>query len=175
MKNKDFLDFLISRKEPSAPFKELVRRDILLSFEKKSILSKFFGYQILGAFLSLLICPQFGIGLGQGHGIAHFFRMINDLACAAFCGSFFLSCGLILSYLGLKGEELWWIWQRYKYSLILSPAAFWSFLMITNLSLELSSEKISFHLVWVLMAILTQLLLMSLRSSIFLRKPLELK
>lgn len=169
MKSKEFLEFLSEREAPCERLKNNVRKDILLSFQKKSIVTKFLAFQIIGALFSLSFCPQFGLGFVEGHGIAHYFRMLGDFACAAFCGSLFLSSGMVVAFMGMKGEELWWIWERYKFSFVLFPAALWSSLMLTNMSLNLPKETLSYHVVWVITAILAQGLLLKFRSFSYLR------
>jgi hypothetical protein len=93
--------------------------------------------------------------------------MIGDWACASFCGSLFLSSGMLFAFMGMKAEELWWIWRRFKFSLIFLPALLWSCLMLTNLSLRLPSETPSYHVTWILMAILVQGLWLQVRSSTY--------
>lgn len=165
--NKELLEFLTAHEEPPFELSELTRRDVLLSFHGRSIVKKFLFFQVLGALFSLSVCPQFGLGLAEGHGISHVFRMFGDWACALFCGVFFLSSGALVAYIGMKGEELWWIWQRYKSPLMLLPAFFWGALMLTNVTLQLSSESLSYHIVWIAAAIGAQLLWLKLRSGIF--------
>lgn len=167
---KEFLEFLTSKEHTPERLKSLVKKDVLLSFHAKSIIAKFLGYQLLGALFSMSVCPQFGLGLVEGHGITHMVRMVGDWACAAFCGSLFLSSGLIVAFIGMKGEELWWIWNRYKFSLIFLPALLWSGLMLTNISLDLTSESTSYHMVWIVAAVLAQWALLKTRSNLFLKQ-----
>lgn len=170
MKNKDFLEFLKSETEVPSQLKSFVRKEIGFEFRKKSILLRFLALQVIGAIFSMSVCPQFGIGLVDGHGISHMFRMVSDVACAAFCGSLFLSSGLILAFIGMPGDELYWVWRKYKYSLVILPAALWGVLMMFNLSLSLPKEDHSFHVTWLATAILAQYLLMNLKSIIHRRK-----
>jgi hypothetical protein len=156
MKTRDFFDFLTGKEAPPEVLSRVVRKDIELSFYAKSIILRFLAYQLLGALFSMSVCPQFGLGLIEGHGITHYFRMIGDWACAAFCGSLFLSSGMMVACIGMKGEELWWVWRRYKLVLIFLPALFWSGLMLTNLSLKLPQETFSYHLVWIVVAVIAQ-------------------
>jgi len=172
MASKDFLEFITSRETPPALLKEAARRDILLSFKKKAIIFKFLSFQILGALFSLAVCPQFGLGLAEGHGIAHIFRMMGDIACAAFCGSLFLSSGVVLAFIGMKGEELWWVWRRYNLSFIFLPALMWALLMLTNVSFDLRGETLGYHITWLITAVLAQILLMNVRNYLFTRLAL---
>ncbi len=169
MKNNknEFLEFITQSEMPPEKLILSTKKDILLSFHKKSILTKFILFQVIGACFSLSICPQFGIGFAEGHGIAHYFRMMGDWACAAFCGSLFLSAGMIVCYLGMKGEELWWVWRRYKYSLIFLPSLMWSSFMLMNISFENHGETAAYHLTWIISAFMVQAFWMSLRSKMY--------
>jgi hypothetical protein len=164
VKNKEFLEFLTNKMTPPVALKKATALDVSLSFHKYSILSRFFFFQILGATFSMSFCPQFGLGLVEGHGITHVFRLMGDWACAAFCGSLFLSSGMMVAFLGMKGEELWWVWRRYKFSLVLLPGLLWGLLMLTNITLRLPPETPTYHVVWILVAILAQVILFELRS-----------
>lgn len=169
MKNKAFFDFLTTKELPPVALREAVRKDITLSFHLRSIILRFLSFQLLGALISISFCPQFGIGFIDGHGITHHLRMVGDWACASFCGSLFLSSGMLTAFLGMKAEELWWIWRRFKFSLIFLPALLWSGLMLTNLSMKLPSESPSYHLTWIVMAILVQGLWLQIKSSSYAR------
>jgi hypothetical protein len=117
---------------------------------------KSFGYQAFGAMISLLFCPQFGLGFMEGHGLSHYFRMMGDWACAAFCGSLFLSSAMVSAMIGMQGEELSWIWRRYKSPLIFIPAFLWALMMLGNVTLDLPKENWDYHLIWIVTAILIQ-------------------
>ena len=169
MKNKDFLDFILNRETPPAVLKHAALKDITLSFRAQSIITNYLIFQIIGALFSMAVCPQFSLGLVEGHGITHSLRMIGDWACAAFCGSLFLTSGLIVAFIGMKGEELWWIWQRYKITLIFLPTILWSGLMLTNLTLKLPGESMLYHSTWIVAAILAEIILFQIRSLTYLR------
>lgn len=164
---KDFIEFLTKPVQPSFGLKALARKDILLSFKKRKIISRFVFFQLLGGLLSLTICPQFGLGLAEGHGISHYFRGWGDGACAVFCAFVFLTSGALISYIGMKGEELWWMWQRYKNILFFFPAFIWGSLMLTSGALQLQGESLTYHLSWLLAASAIHMLWLKLRSGIF--------
>ncbi len=163
----DFLEFITQSEMPPENLNISTKKDILLSFHKKSILTKFLLFQLIGACFTLSICPQFGIGFVEGHGIAHYFRMFGDWACAAFCGTLFLSAGMLVCFLGMKGEELWWVWRRYKYTLFILPSFMWSTLMLMNLSFDNPGESIAYHLTWIASAFIAQSFWLSLRSRFY--------
>ncbi|MES2525666.1 MAG: hypothetical protein V4598_01210 [Bdellovibrionota bacterium] len=160
---KDLFTFLIAREVPNEHLNLIVKKDIQLSFRKKEIILKFIGFQILGALFSLSFCPQFGLGMNNGHNISHFFMQFGMWACAAFCGSLFLSTGAVVAFLGMKGEELWWVWRRYGYQLIFLPAVLWSGLMLFSPN----GESLSFHVWWILAGIISAGVLHTLRTRIY--------
>jgi hypothetical protein len=160
---KDLFTFLISNEAPAEELNLVVKKDIQLSFRKKEIILKFIGYQILGALFSLSFCPQFGLGMNVGHNISHYFMQFGMWACAAFCGSLFLSTGATVAFLGMKGEELWWAWRRYKYQSVFLPALLWAGLMLVSPN----KENLSFNLWWIAAAAITAGVLFSIRSIFY--------
>lgn len=153
---KEFLEFLISNEAPPAGLKELTQKDISFTFNRLNIILKFALLQMIGALITLSFCPQFGVGIPEGHGITHVLRMYGDVACASFCGALFLSAGSFLASFTMDQDELFWIWKRYKYQLIIIPGLFWSALMLFNITWNLDTETLSYHLVWILSAIIAQ-------------------
>jgi len=160
---KDLFTFLISRETPSEELNLVVKKDIQLSFRKREILLKFIGFQVVGALFSLSFCPQFGIGMNPGHNISHYFMQFGMWACAAFCGSLFLSTGLIVAFMGMKGEELWWCWRRYKYQVVILPGILWAGLMVFSPE----GANMNFHFWWLAAGIISVTLLLSLRSRVY--------
>ncbi len=169
MKKSEFLEFLVGQEIPPALLKAQTKVDILLSFRSRRIVSRFIFFELLGALFSLTICPQFGLGFLEGHGLAHAFRSLGELACAASCASLFLSSGLLLAFFGMPGEELWWVWRRFKLSLILIPPLLWGVLMLTNRSAGLPRESALFSLIWIGAGVLVQGLWLELRSQSFVK------
>lgn len=170
MKNEDrndFLEFLTARESPPAQLRALTHKDILLSLKRNSILFRFLTFQLVGALITLIFCPQFGIGFAEGHGIAHYFRMLGDSACAAFCGSLFLLAGNLAAFLAMESDEVFWIWKHYKSSLVLLPAALWTALMLFNVSFGREAESLRFHLTWIISAIFVQQALFYFKAKIY--------
>lgn len=169
MRNKEFLEFLSGVYKPSDKLKACTQLDVSLSFKKNLILSKFLVFEALGAIISLSICPQFGLSMIKGHGLAHYFMAFGDFACAVFCASLFLTSGVLMTFLGMKGEELWWIWRRFKLLLVFLPAMGWGTLMLFNVSLNLDSESVLYNVSWILSAVFIQALWLEIRSKSFYR------
>lgn len=163
----DFLEFLTSHEAPPAPLKALTHKDILLCLNKKNIITKFIFFQLIGALITLTFCPQFGIGLPEGHGIAHYFRMLGDGACAAFCGSLFLMAGNLFAFFSMGSDQVFWIWKHYKIELILFPASLWALLMFFNVTLSLEAESMSYRLVWLVSAVLVQQAVFTVKARLY--------
>lgn len=170
MKNddkNDLVEFLTSNEAPPAYLKSLTLKDITFTMNKYPILIKFVSLQLLGAAITLSFCPQFGIGLPEGHGITHALRMYGDGVCATFCGSLFLLAGSLLASFSMDEDQYFWIWRRFKYSLIILPALFWSALMFFNFTFKLNNEDFGYHVIWIISAILTQELSMFVKTRFY--------
>lgn len=168
MKDKEYLEFLTTSEKVPDHLLKMSQKDILLSFRSTSIMTKFIALQVLGGLISLIFCPQFGFSFYvDGHGITHELKMIGDWACALFCGSLFLSTGTLLALFSMKGEELWWIYKRKKNYLVLVPALAWGALMMLNLSFKLPQENLSYHLTWLVAAIVFPACWLKLRGQAF--------
>lgn len=163
-RRKEFLEFLLRKESPPQHLFLSVQKDTSLSLRGRKIVLKFLSLQVLGTLISLTFCPQFGIGMMEGHGITHYLRHLGEIACAGFCGSLLLSSGAVVAIIGLNRDELSWVWKRYKYSLYLLPALIWSALMCMNISYELPKESVSYNVTWLLMAILAQGLIFGSRA-----------
>lgn len=169
MKDKEFLEFISHAEAPPVALKETTRKDVSLSFQGRAILGRFIGYQVLGAIISLAFCPQFSLSffnVADSH-FTHELHHYGEWACALFCGSLFLTCGTMLAFFFMKGEELWWILRRKKLTLIILPALFWGLLMTINVSLKLPGEDTLYHIVWILTGIGIQFIWLKLRELLY--------
>lgn len=71
-----------------------------------TVFKKLFLVHLLSGGLTLLVCPQLGIGpIGGGHGLMGFVMSFGPWACALFCGSFFMGTTALASLLVLSPEE----------------------------------------------------------------------
>ncbi|MBY0518146.1 MAG: hypothetical protein K2P81_14655 [Bacteriovoracaceae bacterium] len=172
---QDFLEFLTTHEVPPADLIAVTRKDILFMFNKTSLLSKFILLQTLGALFTLSFCPQFGVGLPEGHGITHILRIYGDGACAAFCGSLFLLSGTALASFVMKQDEVFWIWKRFKMPLIILPSVFWTLLMFFNITFKFNPETVIYHIVWITSALLTEEIFLYLKNLSYKGELLKLK
>ena len=116
MKNKKESDYFSDYAEfnnlphPMAPpfslsfkIRDQIKSD--LEPELKTIFLQLLFLHIISGGITLLICPQFGIGpLGGGDGMMGFVEHFGHLVCGIFCGSFFVSLTTILSWVFLREE-----------------------------------------------------------------------
>jgi hypothetical protein len=57
-----------------------------------------FGLHAVSASVTLLVCPQFGIGsFGGGKGLMGFVEAYGHVVCGLFCGAFFMSLTAVLA------------------------------------------------------------------------------
>ena len=57
-------------------------------------------------FITLLFCPQFGLGFTDGMGLMALFMRFGDQACMVGCGAVFMGGSLLTASLVLRNEEL---------------------------------------------------------------------
>ncbi len=73
----------------------------------KTTSAKLFGLHAVAAVIVFIFCPQLGVGaMIGGHGLMHFFMQFGPVACAALCGSIFLSTSALFATVFLTREEL---------------------------------------------------------------------
>jgi hypothetical protein len=68
------------------------------------VLRKILAIHVVVSAVSLLFCPQ--LGVGRGMGIMPFFMPFGELTCAAFCGSLFLGLSSLFTVGLLTSAEL---------------------------------------------------------------------
>jgi hypothetical protein len=111
--NSDFKDFLNSQtKQIPEKIKNSLHNRILneIRIDNTPLLNIFLKYFIINlaaGSLTLLICPQFGIGpLNGSHGVSHYFMQFGGWACGLFCASVFFVSSHLFSLAILHRREL---------------------------------------------------------------------
>lgn len=132
---------------PSSALTENTLKVARCEFHKKEIFMKAFCALFAGFSLSLIVCPQFGFGLPEGHGISHFFWMIGPWACALFCGLFLFLCSTLSVALVLNKFERHYFYQKTQSFFLGIPAILWMFFMVMP---ETSYVSVSYSLSWLL-------------------------
>jgi hypothetical protein len=69
------------------------------------VMLKFGALHMAGSSLTLTLCPQFGFGLLEGHGLMQYFMNLGPHLCSVLCGAFFVSFTLILARVVLTKYE----------------------------------------------------------------------
>ncbi|MAV91038.1 MAG: hypothetical protein CL676_06425 [Bdellovibrionaceae bacterium] len=105
-------------------------------------------FEWLGVFaiagsLSLLICPQLGVGgLSHNYTLMNVFMYFGPVACFFFCGSFFIFVSLLAGHLFLEKESLQLAFQRKI--LFLPGLLIFSFGSLKMISLHLNKVQAEF-------------------------------
>lgn len=112
----------------------------------KKVLFKLGIIHLLASALSLMACPQFGIGfISYGHGLMHYFMQISETYCYILCGAFYLASTFLVARFVLTFDE-WLVIKRSRTLMILSVA------LISLGAFALHSHEITFELalMWLL-------------------------
>lgn len=106
---KEFIEFLSTK--PISPPREITKNIIEkisrdLNPSSLSVFGKVSLIHLLVGSITLLFCPQFGLGFLSGMGIMHLFMALGSFGCALLCGSFFLGFSTLTVALILRPEEI---------------------------------------------------------------------
>lgn len=71
-----------------------------------SVLSKLAFIHVLVGAITLLVCPQFGIGAFGGMGLMHLFMRFGETICTLACGAFFLGSSTLVGSLIMRPEQV---------------------------------------------------------------------
>lgn len=135
-----------------------VRAYAQVSLAPRKTLVRFYLALVAGAALTLLVCPQFGIGpIGGGHGVTHWVMPYGAFACGLFCAAVFVGSGTLAAGLVLSPAE--WRWVRQQHYLIVMPPLVAAFVLLMGIKLVVGLESIHetppFYLGWGLAAVVT--------------------
>ncbi|NCN42544.1 hypothetical protein GW916_15005 [bacterium] len=125
------------------------------------------GIHALAGALSLIVCPQMGLGGAFGEfSLMNLFMVFGTTACFFFCGAFFVSTSLIAAFVFLEKDSLKMI-TRKKWLFLPGMLGF-SFVVLKMLSLNLnqeSSDFLSHDLPWMAGALLIGFLLIKFQEN----------
>jgi hypothetical protein len=143
---KEFKDFLSTETlhKPSHSLTNQVFKFIendLRSLNQKVLLKLFIIYFTVG-FLTLFICPQFGISpFGGNEGILKFIMPYGPVVCGAVCGLIFLGLSTVIAFFILKENE------KYKLEknilLFLTSFSLLSLIVFLIFNLMLSRDQVN--------------------------------
>lgn len=135
---------------------------LLITLDPKKVLLKFFGLNLLGALLTLSICPQYGFG--PYSGVTVFTNVImsyGPIVCGILCAGIFFTGGYLLSYALLTATERKWV-LRNNYSLMIP---YISLVFMLGMSLKqlapghIHHDVTSFYVSWILAAFMVSVLI----------------
>jgi hypothetical protein len=109
-RKQDFLDF---RDGPELIPPPTLSNAVKISIESSMLpgpgrlARSWLGVHFVAGALTLLVCPQFGIGpIGGGKGLMGFMEAFGHTACGLFCGAFFMSLTAIVAPISLQKPVL---------------------------------------------------------------------
>jgi hypothetical protein len=70
------------------------------------VFAKLSGIHAVMGFITLLFCPQFGLGITDGMGLMGLFMRFGDQACMLGCGAVFMGGSALTASLLLRAEEV---------------------------------------------------------------------
>lgn len=165
---KDIISFYKNKEIPTGKLQENTLAIARCEFHKREITIKALSALFAGFALSLIVCPQFGFGLPEGHGISHVFWMINPMICALFCGLFLFLCANISLVFVLNKYERQYFYQKTSNAFFALPAIMWMFFMVMP---ETSFVSVGYTVSWLLGAILMWHLGKGLNKRLVLTNP----
>lgn len=138
---KDFASFVNQTAEPSASplilnkIHEEINRNLPSPWQ---VALKLGFAHLLGSFVTLMSCSQFGVQLFfDGGGLMHYFMSVSPSLCYTFCGALYLSISLLFARTVLNHEE----WLVILRSRVLSISC----LALVSLGgLSLASHEVTF-------------------------------
>lgn len=104
---KEFASFLSGNIEPPKSIERELFAKIrtLLNPSLPRTLGKIFLFHVVGSFVTLLFCPQFGISLRNSLGIMGYMMAIHPAVCFLGCGLLWMVGGQALTYAFLTMDE----------------------------------------------------------------------
>lgn len=155
--NQEFLSFLKDKEPVPSQLYRDTKEVILICLNPSYTIAKFYLLQIVGMFLSLIICPQYGFyPVYFGH-LTEFLFLLNPIACAFLCSTIFFGAGLALNFYFLKRAEALWL-SRHKIALILpfNTIVFFMMMMTKKFTVDshITHNGPAFDLTWFLSSML---------------------
>ena len=166
----EFDDFLKNKGKVPELLNEETTELLLITSDPKKTILKFYFLQLLGMFLTLFICPQYGIRSIGFDGLAGLIMDQGPVICALFCSFVLFAGGLFFTFLFLKRSEMKWVFLH-KLSLIIPfNSTIFFFLMLTKdmVIYEHNIHGFSFDITWIVTSLIVaigMLELMKLRIN----------
>ena len=93
---------------PPGELGDNIRTEVMRDIDPStfSVVLKLLVIHLFMSSLTLIICPQFGIGpIGGGNGLMGFVSSYGHVVCGLFCGAFFFSGSLVVASLILTNAQ----------------------------------------------------------------------
>lgn len=108
--NHDLKDFLEGRETVPREVYDKTLKYLLICFSPRKTLFKFYTTNLMGALLTVSLCPQYGFGpIGGESGALNYIMDFGPIWCGIFCASVFMAGGNFISLIFLKSHEREWI------------------------------------------------------------------
>lgn len=107
--NDDFMDFLSSSGKIPENLQNDTKDLLVVSLRPKRTLSKYYGLQLIGMFLTLFVCPQYGFYSEGNYLIMNLIMEMGPLFCGFLCSSIFFTGALLMSSIFMSKSELRWV------------------------------------------------------------------
>ena len=93
--------------EPPRKVSQLIRSKIheLTHPSPWGVFAKILGIHVIVGAITLLVCPQFGIGLGESTALYSLFQSFGHYGCMAACGAFFVGTSVLTTTSLLNIDE----------------------------------------------------------------------
>lgn len=99
-------------------------------------LTKLIIFSLSSAFLTLLICPQFGIGgFDFGHHLFHWFHGMGELVCGVYCASIFFGFATLTSSILMSPGEKKRMGEKFLFPILVVPTVLMFAAMISSVLL----------------------------------------
>jgi hypothetical protein len=142
----------------NSKIKERLMGFAAIEFNPAKTLVRYFITLLVGAMITLSVCPQFGVGpIGGGHGIVHVVMSYGPVVCASFCAVFLFSISTLLAMLVLNSSQRQWLTRQALGVSLASLAALFFVLMLAKFAsgAENIHETWSFYLTWPIIGTVT--------------------
>lgn len=151
----EFIEFLKDKEKVPKLLNVETTELLLITSDPKKTVSKFYVLQLLGMFLTLFVCPQYGIRSIGFDGIAGFMMDKGPVICALFCSFVLFAGGLLFSFIFLKRSEMKWIFLHKLGLIIPFNSTIFFFLMLTKDMVidEHNIHSFSFDFTWIVTSI----------------------
>lgn len=120
----------------------------------RATLIRFYLVMLIGAMITLIVCPQFGVGNAQdGHGlIPHGVMPHGDMYYGAFCSALFVGVGTFCSVMALSRAQWRWIWRHHFWVTIPPVASAFFILMLIKVAGNYTAihETPSYYFGWLI-------------------------